>query len=76
MSGDDDPLAGVTVPVSGAVVPGSDTPSHLQQVLADLVSRQLPAGTDEPALRTAADHQQLIKANAARTDGHDRKAEE
>ena len=40
----DDALAGVTVPVSGAASPSAALPSHLQQVQADLISRQYPAG--------------------------------
>jgi phospholipase C len=35
----DDPLAGVTVPLSRGQAPGADHPSHLQQVHAELVSR-------------------------------------
>jgi hypothetical protein len=40
----DDALAGVTVPVSGAASPSAALPSHLQEVQADLISRQYPAG--------------------------------
>ena len=40
----DDALAGVTVPVSAAAGPAAALPSHLQQVQADLISRQYPAG--------------------------------
>ena len=53
----DDPLAGVTVPKSGATPPDTQQPSHLEEVLADLISRQHPAGTSEPTLRTRADYQ-------------------
>jgi phospholipase C len=52
----DDPLQGVTVPSSGTTPPAADRPSHLEQVLGDLISRQHPAGTPEPALRTQADY--------------------
>jgi phospholipase C len=40
----DDALADVTVPVSTAAGPAAALPSHLQQVQADLISRQYPAG--------------------------------
>lgn len=40
----DDVLAGVTVPQSGGPSPAATAPSHLQQVQADLISRQFPAG--------------------------------
>ncbi len=40
----DDALAGVTVPVSGAASPAAALPSHLQEVQAELISRQYPAG--------------------------------
>ena len=40
----DDVLAGVTVPVAAAPGPAAGQPSHLQQVQAELVSRQFPAG--------------------------------
>jgi phospholipase C len=52
----DDPLAGVTVPSSTLTPPQEDKPSHLQEVLADLISRQHPAGTKEPQLRTRAEY--------------------
>jgi phospholipase C len=52
----EDPLAGVTVPGSTLVPPHGEAPSHLQEVLADLISRQHPAGTPEPALRTRAEY--------------------
>src|SRR5216683_909544 len=42
----DDPLAGVTVPVSGGTSPAAGRPSHLQEVQADLISRRFPAGRD------------------------------
>ena len=40
----DDVLAGVTVPISGAAGPSAALPSHLQEIQAELVSRQFPAG--------------------------------
>jgi phospholipase C len=40
----DDALAGVTVPTSGAAGPSAAQPAHLQQIQAELVSRQFPAG--------------------------------
>jgi phospholipase C len=52
----DDPLAGVAVPTSEQTPPDDDRPSHLQEVLADLISRQHPAGTPEPTLRTRAEY--------------------
>jgi phospholipase C len=57
----DDPLAGVTVPPSTATPPNDDRPSHLQEVLADLISRQHPAGTREPPLHTRAEYQRYTK---------------
>jgi Phosphoesterase family len=40
----DDVLAGVTVPVATEPGPAAGQPSHLQEVQAELVSRQFPAG--------------------------------
>jgi hypothetical protein len=37
-------LAGVTVPVAAEPGPAAGQPSHLQEVQAELVSRQFPAG--------------------------------
>src|SRR6202167_5759953 len=45
----DDVLATVTVPVSSAPGPAAGTVSHLEEIHADLVSRQYPAGTPEGA---------------------------
>ncbi len=56
----DDPLAGVTVPAA-APAPAAAPPSHLQWVLADLISRQHRAGTPEPVLRTEADADQYTR---------------
>ncbi len=44
----DDVLAGVTVPVSSGPGPAAGTVSHLEEVRADLVSRQYPAGITMP----------------------------
>jgi phospholipase C len=48
----DDPLAGVTVPVSGAVTPSAGHLTHLQEVYADLVARRRPREVAIPAPRT------------------------
>ena len=40
----DDVLAGVTVPTPAGASPSAALPSHLQEVQADLISRQYPAG--------------------------------
>ncbi|HWG64279.1 MAG TPA: hypothetical protein VG253_21525 [Streptosporangiaceae bacterium] len=40
----DDPLAGVTVPVSAGPGPSAGLASHLQRIQAELVSRKFPAG--------------------------------
>ena len=51
----DDVLSGVTVPVSGSAGPAAGQVSHLQQVQADLVSRQFPAGVEpDPGLSAPA----------------------
>ena len=57
----DDPLSGVAVPSAAAPPPGAEQPSHLEEVLADLISRQHPAGTPEPPLRTHADFQKFTQ---------------
>jgi phospholipase C len=49
----DDALAGVTVPVSPTASPSAALPSHLQEVQADLISRQYPAGQHPAADRLA-----------------------
>jgi phospholipase C len=41
---DDDALADVTVPAPAGAGPSAALPSHLQEVQADLISRQYPAG--------------------------------
>ena len=67
----DDPLAGVTVPVSTGVNPAASVPSHLEQVQAELVSA-LPLSTADrmttPALaelKTPADHDRYIRDRMA-----------
>ena len=45
----DDVLAGITVPVATGTTPAAGQPSHLQEVQADLVSRQYPAGQHDAA---------------------------
>ena len=69
---DDDPLAGVVVPTSGAPAPAVAAPSHLQQVHAELVS-QLPIPPRErlatPALaelHTPEDFDRYIRERTAR----------
>ena len=57
----DDPLAGVTVPTSDASPPATDQPSHLQEVLADLISRHQPAGVPKPELRTREDYERYTR---------------
>ncbi len=52
----DDVLAGVTVPTSGAATPAATVPSHLQEVQADLISRQYPAGRHDDADHLATEH--------------------
>jgi phospholipase C len=44
----DDVLAGVTAPVSSGPGPAAGTISHLEAVLADLISRRYPAGVSPP----------------------------
>lgn len=63
----DDPLSGITVPVSSGTNPSANVPSHLQEVYADLVSR-LPVpdaqdGTHRPTpkLETGYDYDRYIK---------------
>jgi phospholipase C len=66
----DDVLAGVTVPVATAPGPAAGQPSHLQEVQAELVSRQFPAGVSPapgktgPAPVTGAALASYIRANA------------
>ncbi|HUZ54510.1 MAG TPA: alkaline phosphatase family protein [Streptosporangiaceae bacterium] len=51
-----DVLASVTVPTSGATTPAASAPSHLQEVQADLISRQYPAGRHDDADHLGTDH--------------------
>jgi phospholipase C len=67
----DDPLSGVTVPVSSGTNPSANKPSHLQEVYADLVSR-LPVpdaqqGTHRavPKLETGYDYDRYISERVA-----------
>jgi phospholipase C len=66
----DDVLAGVTVPTSSGPGPSAGMPSHLQEVQAELVSRQFPAGKSSipgaagPAPATDAALASYIRANA------------
>jgi phospholipase C len=66
----DDALAGVTVPVAGEPGPAAGQPSHLQEIQAELVSRQFPAGVlpapsvTGPAPATGAALSSYIRANA------------
>ena len=64
----DDPLAGVTVPSSGAVTPSAGRPTHLQQVYADLLARQLPPGVQIPAPRTEAEATRLLREGPQAAD--------
>jgi len=57
----DDPMSGVVVPSSGTVTPSAGRPSHLQEVYADLLARQLPAGVQIPAPRTEAEAAELLR---------------
>ncbi len=45
----DDVLASVTIPVTTTANPAATTPSHLQEVQADLISRRFPAGQHDDA---------------------------
>jgi phospholipase C len=52
----DDVLAGITVPAALAATPSAGLPSHLQEVQADLISRQYPAGQHPAADALPASH--------------------
>jgi hypothetical protein len=58
----DDALAAVTVPVSPGASPSAALPSHMQEVEADLISRQFPAG-QHPADALAAQNSGAAYAN-------------
>jgi len=67
----DDPLAGVTVPASRTANPVAGTPSHIQQVFAQLVST-LPVNDTQgqthaamPALTTEQDYHDYIRSRTA-----------
>ena len=61
----DDVLAGVVVPVSGAVTPAAGQISHLQEVQAELLAREVPAGAHVPAPRTAEEAAAFIRERTA-----------
>jgi phospholipase C len=65
----DDVLAGVTVPVAAGTSPAAGIPSHLQEVQADLISRQYAAGQHDaadalPARGSGAAYDSYIRAYA------------
>jgi phospholipase C len=67
----DDPLAGVTVPISAVANPVAGTPSHIQQTYAQLVSA-LPVNDTQgqthsgmPALSTEQDYHDYITSRSA-----------
>ena len=41
--------------------PAADRPSHLQEVLAELISRHQPAGVPRPALKTREDYERYTR---------------
>ncbi len=59
----DDALASVTVPPSPGASPSAALPSHLQEVQADLISRQFPAGQHPAADALAAQNSGAAYAN-------------
>jgi phospholipase C len=61
----DDVLAAVVVPVSGAASPAAGEISHLQQVHADLLAREFPAGAGIPTPRTAQEAIKFIRQRTA-----------
>ena len=65
----DDALAGVTVPAAGGARPSAAAPSHLQEVQADLISRQYPAGQHPAADALAAQDSGAAYANYIRSHG-------
>lgn len=65
----DDPLAGVAVPKSTGVNPSAGKPSHLQEVLAELLSREQPAGAPTPTLETEDDYNAFLQAHAPARPG-------
>jgi phospholipase C len=65
----DDALAGVTVPVASGTSPSAALPSHLQEVQADLISRQFPAGQHPAADALAAEDSGAAYSNYIRNYG-------
>ncbi|HWC81849.1 MAG TPA: alkaline phosphatase family protein [Pseudonocardiaceae bacterium] len=61
----DDPLAGVTVPVAPALPAVENQVSPLEEVQAELLSRQDPPGTPEPALHTPAEFRAYLSRHTA-----------
>jgi phospholipase C len=66
----DDPMTGVTAPVSTSPNPAAGKPSHLQQIHADLVADLPVPGTTSsrqalPELRTADEYRRYITARTA-----------
>jgi phospholipase C len=57
----DDPLAGVTVPVSTGTNPSANVPSHLQEIQADLISRANRQGAVLPTLHSRKDYENYIR---------------
>ena len=67
----DDPLAGVTVPVSSGTNPAAADVSHIQQINAELTA-QLPVAAEQlrsalvlPAMRTPADYDEYTRSRTA-----------
>jgi phospholipase C len=65
----DDALGGVTVPVASGTSPSAALPSHLQEVQADLISRQFPAGQHPAADALAAEDSGAAYSNYIRNYG-------
>ncbi|MBS2961662.1 hypothetical protein KGA66_01290 [Actinocrinis puniceicyclus] len=66
----DDVLAGVVVPVSGGITPAADRISHLQEVLVDLMAREVPAGEHVPAPHTNEEAQSFIRERSEAETEH------
>jgi phospholipase C len=62
----DDVLAEVTVPVAATAGPAAAMPSHLQEVQAELISRQYPAGQHPVADALTTGHSGAAYANYIR----------
>ena len=65
----DDALSGVTVPVSTGANPAAALPSHLQEVQAELICRQYPAGRHRAADALARQDSGAAYANYIRDHG-------